>query len=346
MLARVLSKRFGSMAVQRRALSDSVGVLTSSSASSQAFAASHTREDTKRLRILVEQADAAMRAHLQRGTKGVFWDELTALTVHRDILRARELVDRVSKLEGAEERTVDDVMGVFEAQDLMRRYLVALETLPLPETRVIGSGKQLKPSKKATKEKPRVLIAEDQMNVTEEILEKRKQALLESVSMKNILGGFHSALLDIETVAKVTRGGTRVSQRVVVAVGDRQGTAGYGVGKGDSVPVATQRACRDARRNLLRLDLYHRRTLFHRCKGSFVCAKVEVWPLGPGRGLRANADFAIIMSLFGMQDAGAKLHSSSRAKVNTIKALFSALASHRSADDVAMARGLTLPISG
>lgn len=170
---------------------------------------------------------------------------------------------------------------------------------------------------------------------------RRKKELEESAASSNVLQGFDTALLEVSRVAKVTRGGTTMNMRALIAIGNRAGTAGYGEGKSDTIPHAIERACRDARRNLLYIDRFQDRTVSHGSIGRYVQSKVVIWPVPKGRGISANNNFNAVFQLFGLKDIGAKLHGP-RSLTNSVKALFNGLSKVRSGEEVASVRGLSL----
>lgn len=175
--------------------------------------------------------------------------------------------------------------------------------------------------------------------VTEDELERRKDFLEKSTSMNYILRGYDTALLEVGRVHKVVKGGTKMSMRALVVIGNRKGVAGYGEGKSDTVQHAIERACRDAKRNILDLDLYQGRTIHHRVKGKFVKSRVSLWPSPRGWGVSANNNFSAIFQLFGVKDVGAKLHGP-RCLANAVKALFNALSNLETPQALSARRGI------
>lgn len=170
-------------------------------------------------------------------------------------------------------------------------------------------------------------------------LAKRKAHMEKAASMDQVLRGYDTALLQVGRVHKVVKGGTTMSMRALVVIGNRKGTAGYGEGKSDTAQHAIERACRDAKRNLLHIDLHQGRTIFHRVKGSYVKSRVTMWPAPKGTGISASNNFFAVLQLFGLKDVGAKLHGP-RCLSNAVKALFNTLSNVQSPQSVAAARGL------
>lgn len=276
-----------------------------------------------------------------------------------------QLADRVnSQIVSIPKEALDyrTYLKAGELRDELEQFMVAMNAPPPAEAFIDGAGK---PFSRLDRRALRRLAAGESLSdgvsgadtsvATDSVLRrsvksrlpivspgeiKRRRAELEaSAEIENVLQGFDTALLEVSRVNKVTRGGTTMSMRALVAIGNRAGTAGYGEGKSDTVPHAIERACRDAKRNLLYIDRYNDRTIYHRGNGQYVRSRVTIWPAPPGRGISANNNFNAVLQLFGLKDVGAKLHGP-RSKTNAVKALFNGLSQIRSAEAIANTRGL------
>jgi small subunit ribosomal protein S5 len=160
----------------------------------------------------------------------------------------------------------------------------------------------------------------------------------DSSDPRTLLRGFHTVLLDMKRVAKVTEGSTRLSYRAAVCIGNGKGVGGYGDGKARTVQGAIRRATREARRNLIYVPLYEQRTIPHESTARFGRCLVYLWPLKSNTGLRMNYFYQCALDVIGVKDAGAKLHGS-RNRINALKALFEALKQIHDPVDVAKSRG-------
>ncbi len=135
---------------------------------------------------------------------------------------------------------------------------------------------------------------------------------------------FEQKILDIRRVTRVVRGGRRFSFSLVVAIGDRRGQIGLGVGKGSDIAAAMGKAYREAKKEMFRLPLTKNSSLPHEVEAKSCGSRVIIRP-AKGRGLVAGSSVRTILALGGVRDVSAKINSKSKNKLNnarvTIKAL-------------------------
>lgn len=298
-------------------------------------------------------------------------DVMEAQDLIRDTLRKAGNPCSIEELEDRIEQNVVsipvealDYKGLLRAQtlrDSIEGILVSLQVMPPQDTMLPGTGKPFsrlerkelrrRQEREASNIAPEQSSRESSENFdndaaptelrtpSREELARRKAHLENSTSMQEILQGYDTALLEVGRVHKVVKGGTTMSVRALVVIGNRTGTAGFGEGKSDTAQHAIERACRDAKRNLLRVDLHQDRTIYHRARGKYVRSQVTLWPAPKGTGISANNNFSAIFQLFGLKDVGAKLHGP-RSLSNAVKALFNALSQVETPESIARARGL------
>ena len=80
-------------------------------------------------------------------------------------------------------------------------------------------------------------------------------------------------LVQLNRVAKVTKGGRTFSFAAIVVVGDGNGTVGHGLGKARDVSEAITKAADDAKKNLVKVPIY-KGTIPHEVLGKFKAGKV------------------------------------------------------------------------
>ena len=150
---------------------------------------------------------------------------------------------------------------------------------------------------------------------------------------------YDERVIEINRVAKVSKGGRRFSFTALVALGDGKGRVGIGYGKAKEVPTAIQKAIESARKSMFTIPMAGT-TLIHRVIGKHGASRVLLKPASPGTGVIAGGAVRQILEAAGVRDVltkslGAPTHLNvARATVNGLKA-------QRRPEDVARARGKT-----
>ena len=147
-------------------------------------------------------------------------------------------------------------------------------------------------------------------------------------------------LVNLNRVAKVTKGGRTFSFAAIVVVGDGNGTVGHGLGKARDVSESLSKAVDDAKKNLIKVPLY-KGTIPHEQKGKYGAGRVLIKPAADGTGVIAGGAMRAVLEMAGIHDVLAKSQGSSNPH-NVVKATLAALASLRSPVDVARQRGISL----
>lgn len=147
-------------------------------------------------------------------------------------------------------------------------------------------------------------------------------------------------LVNLNRVAKVTKGGRTFSFAAIVVVGDGKGTVGHGLGKARDVSEAISKAVDDAKKNLIKVPIY-RGTIPHEQKGKYGAGKVLIKPASDGTGVIAGGAMRAVLDIAGVQNVLAKSQGSSNPH-NVVKATVDALSKLRSPMQIAKQR--TLPL--
>lgn len=144
----------------------------------------------------------------------------------------------------------------------------------------------------------------------------------------------------INRCATVVKGGRRFSFSAVVVVGNRNGSVGIGYGKAREVPMAVEKASKDARRNLTTVKLAGT-TITHEIIGRQGASRVFMKPARPGTGIIAGSSVRTVLELAGVRDALTKAYGSTN-PMNLVKATLNALTRLRDRKQVAELRGVEI----
>lgn len=117
---------------------------------------------------------------------------------------------------------------------------------------------------------------------------------------------FEEKVVQINRVAKKTKGGNRISFSVLSVVGDRKGKVGVGLGKGIDVATAVQKSIKRAKKSFVSVPMKGS-TIPHEIIAKFGAAQILLKPAPRGTGIIAGGTVRSVVEVAGVEDIVAKI---------------------------------------
>ena len=145
---------------------------------------------------------------------------------------------------------------------------------------------------------------------------------------------FEQRILEVARVTRVMAGGKRMNFRACVAIGDKKGNVGVGLGKGADVTMAVNKAVNRAKKTMINVPMVNE-TIPHEIKQKMGAAQILFKPAKKGRGVIAGGVARIILELAGVNNVTSKTLGSNN-KINNARCTIEALSNlHREEPKVA-----------
>lgn len=134
---------------------------------------------------------------------------------------------------------------------------------------------------------------------------------------------FYEKVVRISRVAKVTKGGKKLSFSALIVVGNMNGKAGFALEKAGEVADAIRKSLAKAKKSMVGISRVGT-TIPHEIIGHFGAAKVLLKPASEGTGIIASGSVRAILEAAGIKDILTKCLKSNNS-VNVIKATMDGL---------------------
>jgi small subunit ribosomal protein S5 len=144
---------------------------------------------------------------------------------------------------------------------------------------------------------------------------------------------FEQRILDIARVTRVMAGGKRMNFRACIAIGDKKGKVGVGLGKGADVTMAVNKAVNHAKKDMITVETIND-TITHEVHHREGAAKQLFKPARSGKGIIAGGVARVILELAGIKNVTSKQLGTNN-KINNARCTIEALRSLRPADKTA-----------
>lgn len=154
---------------------------------------------------------------------------------------------------------------------------------------------------------------------------------------------FIEKLIAVNRVAKVHKGGKRLSFSALVVVGDGQGRVGVATGKANEAADAIRKGFTQAQRSMVPIALKGP-TIPHGTIGKWDACNVLLQPASPGTGILAGGPVRAVCEAVGIRDILTKSLGSSNS-INLAKATLSGLQSLQSAETILHRRKIVVEVA-
>ncbi len=158
--------------------------------------------------------------------------------------------------------------------------------------------------------------------------------------MTEVKDQFIEKMISVNRVTKVVKGGRIMGFAALTVVGDGDGGIGMGKAKSKEVPVAVQKAVKEARKSMVKVPLKHG-TIHHNVFARHGATTVYMQPAKEGTGVIAGGAMRAIFDAIGIKNITAKVHGSTN-PYNVVRATLKGLQNMYTPAEVAAKRGKTV----
>lgn len=177
------------------------------------------------------------------------------------------------------------------------------------------------------------MITKNQKQIkTEKEIENQKGKEADFVEIENVTPEEKTIVVTINRVAKVVKGGKRLSFNALVVVGNGNGKVGAALGKANEVQAAIQKAIAAAKKEMIDVPLING-TIPHEVEGKFCSGHVWMKPAVEGTGLISGSGMRAVLEAAGVKNILTK-NLGSRNPFNTVYATLDALKKLKTKEEI------------
>ena len=132
---------------------------------------------------------------------------------------------------------------------------------------------------------------------------------------------FDEEVLQIERVTRVVKGGRRLRFRCTVAIGDRKGRVGVGVGKSLEVVNGIKKAVAAAKKSMIKIPITKDGSIPHQVKLKYKASRLLIMPASSGTGVIAGGSLRKVLGLAGIKNVLSKSFGTNNKLVNAQAAI-------------------------
>lgn len=155
------------------------------------------------------------------------------------------------------------------------------------------------------------------------------------------LSDFSTVCIELRRVSNTTSNGRKKSLRALVVAGNKNGLAGFGVGRGKSALSAITEAKNRAVNYLYHFERCDNHTIFHDMETKYHCTKINFFRKPRGFGLRCHRAIKEIAILIGIEDMRCKVYGETN-PISLVRAVFQGLLSQETHQQLADRTGFNV----
>jgi small subunit ribosomal protein S5 len=135
---------------------------------------------------------------------------------------------------------------------------------------------------------------------------------------------YQEKIIQIKRVTKVTKGGKKMTFRVIIIIGNNKNKVGLGIGCANDVDFAIEKAIKNGKKNLIHIKLTNYTSISHYIQIFYGASHIVLRPAADGTGIVAGSSIRTILELVGIKNIFAKQFGSKNI-LNNAKATLLAL---------------------